>query len=151
MSVSSIPDDDDPSVEGASGAGAAALESDDAAATTAAAFTTAAAAAAVAATDDVDVEAEERGAEEDVGSGSTAWPAFLRILELSRGLSLNARKEKMGTGNLGTSLHGDGSIGWKKFWNRPITMQACGCWYQSCQYPLFPGSGLPVFNSSFLG
>ena len=89
--VSSIPEDDGPSVEGGKGADEVALVSDDAAATTAAAFTTAAAAAAVAATDEVDVEAEERGSEDDVGSGSTAWPAFLRILEMSRDPSLNAR------------------------------------------------------------
>ena len=29
-------------------------------------------------------------------------------------------------------------------------MQACGWWYPSYQCPLFPGSGLPVLNSSFL-
>ena len=27
---------------------------------------------------------------------------------------------------------------------QPITMQACSCWSPSCQYPLFPGSGLLV-------
>ena len=31
----------------------------------------------------------------------------------------------------------------KNFLNRPITMQACGYRAPSCQYPLFPGSGLP--------
>ena len=54
----------------------------EAAAATAAAFTTAAAAAAVAATEEVEeVEVEESGTVDEEGRGSTACPAFLRILE----------------------------------------------------------------------
>ena len=57
----------------------------EAAAATAAAFTTAAAAAAVAATDEVDdVEVEESETVDEEGRGSTACPAFLRILKRRR-------------------------------------------------------------------
>ena len=53
------------------------------------------------------------------------------------------------TGNLvlDSSKPAWGLVDWlisrKKFLNRPITMQACGCRAPSCQYPSFPGSGLP--------
>ena len=57
----------------------------EAAAATAAAFTTAAAAAAVAATEEVDeVEVEESETVDEEGRGSTACPAFLRILRRRR-------------------------------------------------------------------
>ena len=77
-----LPDDDDEDEPYAAVADVAtALDSDEAAAAAAAAFTTAAAAAAVAATEELDeVEVEESGTVDEEGSGSTACPAFLRIL-----------------------------------------------------------------------
>lgn len=76
-----LPDDDDEDEPYAAVADVAtALDSDEAAAAAAAAFTTAAAAAAVATTEEADVEVEESGTVDEEGSGSTACPAFLRIL-----------------------------------------------------------------------
>ena len=71
---------------GAGPAEAAPPGSVEAAAATAAAFTTAAAAAAVAATEEEvdDVEVEESETVDEEGRGSTACPAFLRILRRRR-------------------------------------------------------------------
>ena len=60
----------------------------------------------------------------------------------------------MATGNFGTNscmVIGRLVVSRKNFPDQPITMLARGCWYPGSQYPLFPGSGLPVVNSSFLG